>query len=215
MTDHASDPAAPVLPYSDPEQQREAAFLGMYVFLGSEIMLFGGLFMTALVMRVLHPHEVVETSKELHIWIGGINTAILLTSSFAVAAAVHAARAGVGRVSAWLLAGAAALGIAFLALKGVEYSLEFRDGLLPGVSYPERFSGPVERLFMDLYFISTGLHALHVTVGIALLLIVSRSVATGRIVLPQRAIVVELGGLYWHLVDAIWIFLYPVLYLAR
>ncbi len=204
MSDTAASPA---LPYAEPEQQREAAFLGMYVFLGSEIMLFGGLFMVALAMRVLHPHEVVEASRQLHVWIGGINTAVLLTSSLAVALAVHAAHAHRRRLTMLLLLAAAALGLLFLGIKAVEYTLEYKDGLLPGLSDPERFSRPIERLFMDLYFIATGLHALHVTVGIVLLLVVALR--------PSRPVVVELSGLYWHLVDAIWIFLYPVLYLAR
>ncbi|HEY6980322.1 cytochrome c oxidase subunit 3 [Reyranella sp.] len=202
-------------PYVDAEQQRAAGLMGMYVFLGSEIMLFGGLFAAALVIRVLYPHEVVEASKALHIWIGAINTAVLLTSSLAVAVAVHAARQGQRRTVVMLFAIAAVLGVAFLAIKAFEYSREYADGVLPGFSDPARFTGNVEHLFMNLYLIATALHALHVTVGVALLSGVATFVGTERLLLPRRSIVVENTGLYWHLVDAIWVFLYPVLYLAR
>ena len=100
-------------------------------------------------------------------------------------------------------------------MKGYEYGLEYRDGLLPAVSDPERFSRPVEHLFMDLYFIATGLHAVHVSIGILLLAGLAWRVWQGWLALPRRAVVVEISGLYWHLVDVIWVFLYPVLYLAR
>lgn len=202
-------------PFHDAAQQRDADMLGMYVFLASEIMLFGGLFAVAFVLRLLHPHEVVAASKQLHVYIGAINTAILLTSSLCVALALPAARGGARRWAALLLGGAALLGVAFLGLKAFEYSLEYRDGLLPGVNDPGRFSGPVEHLFMDLYLVATGLHAIHVTIGIALLTGLAWRIRQGWLPLPQRAVVVEMSGLYWHLVDVIWVFLYPVLYLAR
>lgn len=202
-------------PYVDAEQQRAASLMGMYVFLGSEIMLFGGLFAAALVIRLLYPHEVVEASKSLHVWIGAINTAVLLTSSLAVAMAVQAARAAQQRLTVALFVTAALLGVAFLAIKAIEYSLEYADGVLPGFSDPGRFTGRVDHLFMNLYLIATALHALHVTVGVLLLSGVATLVKRQTLQLPRRAIVVENTGLYWHLVDAIWVFLYPVLYLAR
>jgi cytochrome c oxidase subunit 3 len=188
-------------PYSTAPQQREAATMGMFVFLGTEIMLFGGLFAVALGLRLTHPREFVDSSRQLHVWIGAVNTAVLLTSSAAVALAVHAARARLPRTTTVLLVVAAVLGVAFLGIKAYEYATEYREGLLlPPVG--------VQRLFMDLYLVSTGLHALHVTVGAALLVLVATFA-------PRRTIVVENAGLFWHLVDAIWVFLYPVLYLAR
>jgi cytochrome c oxidase subunit 3 len=188
-------------PYSTAPQQREAATMGMFVFLGSEIMLFGGLFAVALGLRLTHPREFIESSRHLHVWIGAINTAVLLTSSAAVALAVHAARARRPRATSVLLATAALLGVAFLGIKAYEYATEYGEGLL----LP---AGGVQRLFMDLYLVSTGLHAVHVAVGAVLL-------ATVAMVAPRRPTVVENTGLFWHLVDAIWVFLYPVLYLAR
>jgi cytochrome c oxidase subunit 3 len=189
--------------------------LGMHIFLASEVMLFGGLFAVAFALRLAHPDEYVAASRRLHLWIGAANTALLLTSSLAVAAAAVWAGEGRRRRTAASLAGAAALGLAFLAVKAVEYSLEAAEGLLPGFADPPRFDGPVERLFMDLYLVATGLHAVHLTVGIALLGTIAWRATRGSLALPRRAATVEAAGLYWHLVDVIWVFLYPVLYLAR
>ena len=188
-------------PYSTALQQREAATMGMFVFLGTEIMLFGGIFAVALGLRLTHPREFVDASLQLHVWIGAINTAVLLTSSAAVALAVHAVRARQYRATSVLFIIAALLGVVFLGIKAFEYATEYREGLLlPPVG--------VQRLFMDLYLVSTGLHALHVTVGAGLLAGVAAFA-------PRRATLVENTGLFWHLVDSIWVFLYPVLYLAR
>jgi cytochrome c oxidase subunit 3 len=202
-------------PYSIAPQQRDAAVMGMYVFLGSEIMLFGGLFVVAWVLRFLHPHDVVEASKHLHLWIGGLNTAILLTSSACVALAVHAAKTGETRQTVLLLSLAALLGLAFLGIKAFEYTVEYAEGMLPGVGARTDFPTPAAQLFMDLYLISTALHAVHVGIGVLLLSGVAAAAGRQWLVLPHRATVVENSGLYWHLVDAIWVFLYPVLYLAR
>ncbi|MCL4767676.1 MAG: cytochrome c oxidase subunit 3 [Hyphomicrobiaceae bacterium] len=202
-------------PFREIRQQHEADMLGMYIFLATEIMLFGGLFAAIFVVRVLHPIEVVEASRRLHYFIGAINTGILLSSSLAVALAVQAARAALARRAALFLVAAAALGVAFLGLKALEYSKEYDEGLLPVFSDPGRFSGPVEHLFMNLYLISTGLHAIHVTIGVLLLGGLALRLTGGALRLPDRVIVVEACGLYWHLVDVIWVFLYPVLYLAR
>jgi cytochrome c oxidase subunit 3 len=187
----------------------------MYVFLGTEIMLFGGVFAAIFVARLLHPAEVVEASKRMHLFVGAINTAVLLTSSLAVALAVLSARAAMARRSAAFLVGAALLGLTFLGLKAFEYSEEYREGLLPIFSDTPRFSSPAEQLFMNLYLLATGLHAVHVTIGIALLAGLAVRLARNSLRLPNRTIVVETCGLYWHLVDVIWVFLYPALYLAR
>ncbi|MFG1410695.1 cytochrome c oxidase subunit 3 [Xanthobacter sp. VTT E-85241] len=202
-------------PFRDAVQQREASLMGMYIFLATEIMLFGGLIAAILVVRALHPEEFIEASRQTHVAIGAINTAVLLTSSFAVAVAVEAGRAGRRRLAALLLLGAAALGLVFLALKGLEYSEETAEGLMPIFSHPPRFPDPVAHLFMDLYLVATGLHAVHVTIGIMLLVGMAAQLWRGALVAPERAIVLENTGLYWHFVDAVWVFLFPLLYLAR
>ncbi|MGE0717112.1 MAG: cytochrome c oxidase subunit 3 [Alphaproteobacteria bacterium] len=196
-------------------QQHEAARMGMLVFLATEIMLFGGLFAAILAVRIAHPHEFAAASARTHVFIGTANTAVLLTSSFAVAVAALAARAARTRLTSLWLAAASLLGVAFLGLKAVEYGLEYANGLLPGMSDPLRVSSPVEQLFMDVYLVSTGLHAVHVTIGILLLGSLAVRVTSGALRLPGRAVVVEVCGLYWHLVDVIWVFLFPALYLAR
>jgi len=107
------------------------------------------------------------------------------------------------------------LGLAFLAVKAVEYGMEYADGLLPALSDPTRFSSPFEHLFMNLYFVATALHAFHVTLGVLMLAAMAILTRRRRQRFPGGTMPIELAGLYWHLVDVIWIFLYPVLYLAR
>lgn len=194
------------------ERQREADDLGMLLFLSTEVLIFGGIFAALFVLRAEHSAEYATSSKAMHLWLGGMNTAVLLGSSALVALMVAAVRAGAARLAKWLLVGTIALGFAFLAIKFTEYALEYRDGVVPLLSDHNLHSGP-QRLFMDLYFVATGLHALHVTVGLALL---------GSLIWPfgaarrdTSAVFAGNAALYWHLVDVIWIFLYPTLYLAR
>jgi cytochrome c oxidase subunit 3 len=194
------------------ERQREADHFGMMIFLSTEVLIFGGLFAAAFVLRAEHAAEYARASKAMHVWLGGINTAVLLTSSALVALMVEAVRADAARLAKWLLIGAIGLGFAFLAIKFTEYALEYRDGVVPLLSDRNIASGP-QRLFMDLYFAATGLHALHVTVGMGLL---------GSLIWPfgaarrdRSAVFAGNAALYWHLVDVVWIFLYPTLYLAR
>lgn len=204
-------------PYAEPDQQRAAAFLGMYVFLGSELMLFGGLFAALSLYRVDHPAAAAEAASHLKLWLGTANTAVLLTSSLFVALAVAFARAagrsGSGRrvSAAWLLA-AAALGVVFLGIKGLEYHQEYVEGLMPSAGPPSPLGARAPNLFIDLYFVATGLHAVHLTIGIGAL----SAVAIRQLTRPDAStIVVEMTGLYWHLVDVVWLFLLPLLYLAR
>ena len=194
------------------ERQREADHFGMLIFLTTEVLIFGGLFAALFVLRAEHGADYVKASKAMHLWLGGINTAVLLTSSALVALMVEAVRAGGVRLAKWLLVGAIALGLAFLAIKFTEYGLEYRDGVVPHLS-PRNLRGGPDELFMDLYFAATGLHALHVTAGLMLL---------GSLIWPfgiarrdTSAVFAGNAALYWHLVDVIWVFLYPTLYLAR
>jgi cytochrome c oxidase subunit III len=202
-------------PYVEARQQRDADMMGIYIFLATEMMLFGGLFAVAYVIRLQHPAEYIEASKRLHVWFGAINTAVLLTSSLAVAFGVQATRAGRDRHAAVALLAAAALGIAFLAIKGMEYATEYGEGLLPLPGAATRFASPVEHQFMNLYLIATVLHGIHLTIGILLLAGVAVSMARRPWQPTNRAMVVTVAGIYWHFVDVVWVFLYPALYLAR
>lgn len=213
MAPSAAERTATAEQFAAPEQQREAAFLGMWAFLATEIMLFGGLFFGIAVYRWLHAEAVSEASQHLYKTIGGINTAVLLASSLAVALAVLSAREGDrSRAIRNLLVGAG-LGLAFLGIKGYEYYLDYKEGLMPGLG-PKPFPLPPDsELFINAYFFSTGIHALHVLIGVGVLAVLARRLATG-LPLPARHIEIEIGGLYWHFVDIVWIFLFPVLYLV-
>jgi cytochrome c oxidase subunit 3 len=202
-------------PYGEAGQQHDADMMGMYLFLGTELMLFGGLCAVILIYRNVHPEEVVAASRKLHMWIGAINTFVLLTSSLVVATAVHAARAARSKLTAACLAAAALLGLTFLGIKAYEYFEEYQEGLLPLLSRPAKFSGPIDQLFMNLYLFATSLHAIHLTIGVSFVTVLAWRLYRRRLPLPGRAVTVEMAGLYWHLVDVVWVFLYPFLYLAR
>jgi len=202
--------AKPHEPFPDVGRQRESDRLGMLIFLASEAMLFGGIFAAALALRVEHPADYVSAAHKLRLGLGTLNTAILLTSSLAAALAVEAARAGRTGRAAMALGSAAGLGVAFLAVKAFEYWAEYREGLTPGTT-TAHFSGPVEQLFMNLYFVGTGLHAIHVTIGILLMAAASLNRRARH---DRQAVFISNVALYWHLVDIVWVFLFPTLYLA-
>jgi cytochrome c oxidase subunit III len=190
----------------------DTAKLGMWVFLASEVLFFGGLFMAYTYGRSHWPDGFAAAGHETHVVLGTLNTALLLTSSALVALAVKCDEQGARRSwIPWLLASAAALGIAFLAVKGIEYRKEWLEQLVPGENFRLR-DVPGAQLFFVLYFLTTGLHAVHLTVGIVLL----AAFAWGRRRARPWALArhVEVAGLYWHFVDIVWIFLYPLLYLA-
>jgi len=195
-------------------ERHETSQFGMWVFLASEIMFFGGLFATYVVYRTLYPESFREASQRMNLFLGTLNTAVLLTSSYLVALAVDAAeRERPARVIGRNLAGAVLLGIIFLFVKGTEYREHIGHHLFPGAYFEWR--GPEAahaKLFFGLYFVMTGLHAVHVLIGLALLTWMAGSTARGKIVEGVRARL-EITGLYWHFVDIIWIFLYPLLYL--
>ncbi len=202
-------------PFVQPRQQRQADFLGMYVFLGAETMMFGALIGLVYAYRSAHPGAAAEAASHLRIWIATGNTALLLTSSLAVAFAVHAAREGSRRTAAACLAGALALGSAFLALKGVEYAIDLREGLAPFAAPDSPLGRSAGQLFIDLYFAATGLHAVHMLVGMGLLAWCGARLLQRRTRVPEQAVVVEMTGLYWHFVDVVWVFIFPVFYLVR
>jgi cytochrome c oxidase subunit 3 len=195
------------------DQQRESASLGMWIFLVTEVMFFGGLFTAYVVYRSLFPGVFAAGSHELDIRLGGINTAVLICSSLTMALAVRGAQLGQRRRMVLFMVLTGLLGLAFLGIKAVEYSAKFEHHLFPGPGF--HFEGaqaqPVE-LFFSIYFAMTGLHALHMVVGIGLLVWLLPRAWKGYYG-PDYHHPIECFGLYWHFVDIVWIFLFPLLYL--
>jgi cytochrome c oxidase subunit 3 len=212
LADHATQ-AGLAHHFEDHEQQHEAASLGMWAFLVSEIMFFGGLFGAYVIYRTRYPQAFAEASHHLDVTLGGINTAVLIGSSLSMALAVRCAQLGRRRGTVANLLLTLALGGAFVGIKVVEWSHKFHDHLVPGAAF--RFEGPHAQqaeIFYSLYFAMTGLHAFHMVVGFGLLGVVTWLVARGRVTRDNPNLV-EMTGLYWHFVDLVWIFLFPLLYL--
>lgn len=192
-------------------KQAHAARLAMWTFIASELMLFAALFALYASFATAHGAAFREGVRLNHLALGTTNTVILVTSSFTVALAVHAARVGRARRTAALLGATVALGAVFLAIKGYEYASHFEHGLVPGAV---RGGSHALRVFFALYFCTTGLHGLHVIAGMAVLSWLAWGAAR-RAFRPEAHVPLELGGLYWHLVDIIWLFLWPMFYLFR
>ena len=194
-------------------QQTEAATLGMWVFLVTEVLFFGGLFLTYAVYRSWYPAAFSAASHELDILLGGINTTVLITSSLTMALAVHAAQLGQRRLLMIFLVVTMVLGTVFLGIKAVEYYHKFAEHHVPGATFQfEREHQRHAQIFFSLYFIMTGLHAIHMIIGIGVLLVMWIWAWRGRIT-SDYAGPIEISGLYWHFVDIVWIFLFPLLYL--
>jgi cytochrome c oxidase subunit 3 len=203
----------PAFQFADLRQQHDAAQLGIWVFLATEILFFGGLILAYSAYRIGYPEGFAQAARHTKIIIGTANTAILLTSSFLVAWAVFAARLREGRLAAVLMWGAAALGAIFLVLKGVEYAKEYHEHLVPGLNLVVH--APNEKalsLFFAFYFSATGLHAVHVAVGIVVLVIVGVRARQGAYSERYHA-PITVAALYWHFVDVVWIFLFALIYL--
>jgi cytochrome c oxidase subunit III len=196
-------------------QQAEASTLGMWVFLVTEIMFFGGLFMAYLVYRYQEPMAFQEASYHLSIWLGGINTAVLILSSLTMALAVRAAQTSLPpKTQIFWLVSTMILGSVFLGIKVVEYAGKFADGIVPGPNFNAamwEYPKGVE-MFYSIYFAMTGLHALHMIIGIGIMLVITW-MAWRRTFDSTYYTPVEVAGLYWHFVDIVWIFLFPLLYL--
>lgn len=202
----------PAMQFADLTQQRDTATLGLWLFLATEILFFGGALMGYLAYRMIYPDGFLEAARHTKIVLGTANTAILLTSSLTMALAVHAAQTARGRMASRLLIATAALGLAFIGVKGVEYYAEYREHLVPGLDFAFAPHARAAELFFLLYFITTGLHAIHLTVGIALVLFMARRLAHETDG-PFYTAPVEVVGLYWHFVDIVWVFLFPLIYL--
>ena len=212
---HAHDPALQHH-FQTLDQQHEAATLGMWVFLVTEVMFFGGLLMAYLIYRIWYPEAWAEGSEELSIALGGFNTVVLITSSLTMALGVRSAQIGTPRATVkWLLI-TIALGLTFLVVKFFEYKEKWDLNHIPGPNFI--FEGrpdlaPHLEIFYSLYFGLTGLHALHMVVGVSILSVVTW-MAYRRRFTPNWYTPVEISGLYWHFVDVVWIFLFPLLYLV-
>ena len=214
LTSPVSEDAFVGQQFDDIEQQRDAAKLGMWIFISTEMLFFGGLFLGYTVYRFVYGHVFVEASHKLDALIGGTNTAVLLISSVLMAFAVRASKLDQRRVLTWLLLGTALLGCLFMLLKGIEYHKDYLDHLVPrmGFKWEDAHPGNAE-LFYWIYFAMTGLHAIHVTVGIGILLVLAL-LAWRRKFSDGNHNPVEIAGLYWHFVDIVWCFLFPLLYLV-
>jgi cytochrome c oxidase subunit III len=199
--------------FDDVEQQYEAASLGMWVFLLTEIMFFGGLFTGYTVYRAIYPLAFAEGSHHLDIMLGGVNTAVLIGSSLTMALAVYSAQVGERQALTRFLLLTILLGLVFLGIKGLEYAHKFEEHLVPGRGFVAEGPHAAQiQLFFGFYFSMTGMHALHMIIGIAILGVLARQAWHGRFS-PAYFTPVELSGLYWHFVDIVWIFLFPLLYL--
>ena len=241
MSSDAAAHAAHAHHFEDAEQQRHAVTLGMWTFLVTEILFFGGLFLAYSIYRWSFPAAFATASHHLDLTLGAINTVVLICSSLTMAMAVHSAQTGSGRSLIGYLLLTIVLGAAFLGIKGVEYSHKFEEHLVPGASFhlpaeprgaphvvdhdpaiaagvptmeypePEELARHAQ-IYFSLYFAMTGMHALHMIIGLGLLGWLVMGARRGRFV-PGSDAPVEIVGLYWHFVDIVWIFLFPLLYL--
>jgi len=200
--------------FEDLAKQGHAVRLAMWMFLGSELLLFAGLFALYAAYRTVHAQAFAEALHHNKLILGSINTVVLIVSSFTVAWALHCVRTARRRTALLMLAITLVLGVTFLVLKGVEYSDHFAEGIYPGARYSfAALPGYGPMLFFTLYYFMTGLHALHMIAGLAVMSWLTVRLLRRRID-PAYHPELELGALYWHLVDCIWIFLWPLFYLA-
>lgn len=220
--------------FENMEQQREAGNLGMWVFLVTEIMFFGGMFLAYTLYRYKYPAAFAAASNHLDIKLGAVNTVVLIVSSFTMAMAVFSTQVGKRRNSIIYLVLTMILGLTFLGIKAVEYKAKYDDRLVPGQLIPGRHFGPAVakhgdtdphklhlpegvpvkhvEMFYLIYFAMTGMHALHMIIGLGILTVLLIMAWRGRFS-PEYHAPVEITGLYWHFVDIVWIFLFPLLYL--
>jgi cytochrome c oxidase subunit 3 len=194
-------------------QQKDASEFGMWLFLVTELLFFGGLFLAYTIYRYLYSAGFAEASRHMDVRLGTVNTAVLIISSLTMAMAVHSAALGRRKRLVPYLLVTMLLGATFLGIKAVEYTEHIRHHLFPGpwFHFPGPYARPAE-LFFSLYFAMTGLHALHMIIGLGLLSVLVVQSLKGRYT-AQWHTPVEMSGLYWHFVDIVWIFLFPLLYL--
>jgi cytochrome c oxidase subunit 3 len=194
-------------------QQLEASTLGMWVFLVTEIMFFGGMFMAYIVYRIAYPEAWVLGSHHLNVTLGALNTGVLICSSLTMALAVRSAQVSSRKGQIVNLVLTILFGATFLVVKFFEYKEKFEHHLVPGPHFDMTLpDAGQQQLFFSLYFMLTGVHAAHMVVGIGLMLVILTMAIRGRFS-SEYYTPVEISGLYWHFVDIVWIFLFPLLYL--
>ena len=209
--------------FAEPQQQEDSASLGMWIFLGTEVMFFGGLFCAYLIYRLAYFGDFAAASQTLSWKLGATNTAVLICSSLTVVFAVYAAQQGKRTMLIGSLVLTIILGFAFLGIKATEYAEKFEKHHVPGPSFqfdnvpvpghPDQMANRGHaQIYFALYFIMTGLHALHMIIGIGFFTWLLFAAWRGRFT-PEYNTPVEMGGLYWHFVDIVWIYLFPLLHL--
>jgi len=233
--EHQASHAALQHHFENMEQQREAGALGMWVFLVTELMFFGGMFLAYTLYRTKFPADFASASNHLDLTLGAVNTVVLILSSFTMALAVYSSQVGKQRNQIVCLILTIVLGLTFLGIKAVEYHDKYEDHLIPGQLIPGRPYAPEVQehgapddkhklhllpgatvkhveMFYWIYFAMTGMHALHMIIGVGILSVILYFSWRGRYG-PEYHNPVEISGLYWHFVDIVWIFLFPLLYL--
>jgi cytochrome c oxidase subunit 3 len=202
--------------FADLDQQKATSTFGMWLFLVTEIMFFGGMFAAYLIYRLSYYNAWVAGSQTMEIELGAINTAVLICSSLTMVLAVHFAKLGNRKMTALCLILTLVLGFAFLGIKGVEYHGHWLHHEVPGLNFHFEHTGNYDprqvSMFFSLYFAMTGMHAVHMLIGAGLLTWLLIANARGRFT-PEYNTPVEMVGLYWHFVDLVWIYLFPLLYL--
>jgi len=199
--------------FADLEQQYDASSLGMWVFLVTEILFFGGIFLGYAVYRTMYPDAFALASRALSIKLGAFNTAVLISSSFTMVMAVQAAKRGKQKQIVWNLIFTFLLGFAFMVVKYFEYSAKFAHHLVPGHHFAfGGYEGAGPEIFFSFYFGMTGLHAFHMIIGMVYLLVLAKQASSSRFTAAYNT-PVDMVGLYWHFVDIAWIFIFPMLYL--
>lgn len=198
--------------FEDFEQQKESHTLGMWAFLASEVMFFGAVFVALGIYRSSYPAAFAAASNKLDVTLGAFNTVVLIASSLTMALAVRAAQLGQRKQIVGFLGATVACSLVFFGVKAVEYSHKFHDHLFPGEHFTDAFAAPQSELFFGFYFAMTGLHALHMVIGVGIMLWYAVLAWKGRFT-AQYNTPIEMLGLYWHFVDLVWIFLFPLLYL--
>ena len=218
MADHAHAEAPELrVQFDTAEQQKDASTLGMWIFLITEIMFFGGMFAAYTIYRTWYPTVFAVASTSLNAPIGALNTCILLLSSFTMVMAVRAGPLGSQKAIIWFLIFTLIFGFAFLGVKAYEWNEKFEEHHIPGQAafhlegLPQSEQGHAQ-LFFSLYFAMTGLHALHMVIGVGILSFLIWKAKQG-VYSATYFTPVDVAGLYWHFVDVIWIFLFPLLYL--